>query len=55
MLQVELISKNTLEKNLEFLKVLSEDFDFYNIENFKITLYKLKCFRKTKAFGKSNS
>lgn len=36
MLQVELISKNTLEKNLEFLKVLSEDFDFYNIENFKL-------------------
>lgn len=36
MLQVELISKNTIEKNLEFLKVLSEDFNFYNIENFKL-------------------
>ena len=35
MLQIELISKNKIEKNLEFLKVLSENFNFYNIENFK--------------------
>ena len=35
MLQIELISKNKIEKNLEFLKILSENFNFYNIENFK--------------------
>ena len=56
MLQIELISKNKIEKNLEFLKVLSENFNFYNIENFKkLSFTDLNSFVKQTLFVKSNN